>query len=668
MEGVMSLIRSLIGRRQFLAAAGITSASALTLGKLGGVVDPVFQESAAMAAGRSGTAGVKMGSGNYSHVLSPLKIRNKVVKNRMLVARGIPHYIQGPEAYPAEELRAYYSRLAQNGAIVNVNINGSGGRQSRIEASGDMAHGSSWDMEDPAVGNYISQMIEGIHIMGSLAAGVSPVGRTVEEIVASAKSLEDQGFDVVTMGERYTDMLDKKNMDMFLKQMQAVRKATDLLIIIWLDIKDPSTPPEAFDFNVKSHYTIEQAVDIAKAYDGTVDIMYFKTSGGAHNHASGFVMEKGDPRVIHASQVIKESGSKIITAPNGGFFEPELNEAFIARGKTDMVAMCRAFISNWEYTEMLSAGRGEDIVPCIKCNKCHGLSMDGPWYNTCSVNPRLGAEPFVRLIKAPAVLKKVAVIGGGPAGMKAAIMAAERGHKVTLYEKNDKLGGLMRQADFSPYSWPIKDFKDYLIRQTEKSGVEVLLRTEATPDMIRKKGYDTVLAAAGAEPVISKMPGADSANVWNFFDVFANEKTLGKDVVFIGGGEFGGVQTGMFLAKAGHNVTVLTSEKELYPNVRVHYPEGIIWAYDLLKNYDYFAEVMVKGISAGKVTYVDAKGKEKSIKADSVVIYAGLRPRNDEALKFYGTARQFITAGDCTERGGNIQKAIRSAYFAASQI
>ena len=128
------------------------------------------------------------------------------------------------------------------------------------------------------------------------------------------------------------------------------------------------------------------------------------------------------------------------------------------------------------------------------------------------------------------------------------------------------------------------------------------------------------------------------------------------------------MQTGIYLARAGHNVTVLTSEKELYRNERVHYPEGVMWAYDHLKNYDYLTEVMAKSISAGKVTYMDAKGNEKSIQADSVVIYAGLRPRTDEALKFSGTARQFMLAGDCTERGGNVQKAIRSAFFAASQI
>jgi hypothetical protein len=130
----MNLVKSLMGRRQFLAAAGITSASALALGKIGSAVDPVFQVSGAMASEKSGSAGVKPGSGRYSHILSPLKIRNKVLKNRMLVARGIPHFIQGPETWPVEELRAYYSRLAQNGTIVNVNINRGGGRQQRIAA------------------------------------------------------------------------------------------------------------------------------------------------------------------------------------------------------------------------------------------------------------------------------------------------------------------------------------------------------------------------------------------------------------------------------------------------------------------------------------------------------------------------------------------------------
>ncbi len=110
---------------------------------------------------------------------------------------------------------------------------------------------------------------------------------------------------------------------------------------------------------------------------------------------------------------------------------------------------------------------------------------------------------------------------------------------MTLYEKSGALGGLLRHSDYTPLKWAYKDFKDYLVRQTYKAGVEVLLNTEATPEMLRAKGYDTVLAALGAEPFVSSLPGADGKNVWNVVDAYSNEKAMGKNVAVIGGGDFG---------------------------------------------------------------------------------------------------------------------------------
>jgi 2,4-dienoyl-CoA reductase-like NADH-dependent reductase (Old Yellow Enzyme family)/thioredoxin reductase len=665
----MKMIRPFMGRRQFLIGAAATSALGMASRKISTAFGPSAPPGAATAEASEPSVG---GTGNaadrYPHLLSPLKIRNKVLKNRMLVARGIPHFMQGPENYPPDTVRAYYAKLAQNGAIVNVNFRRNRDRTSRMAGMGDMAHGAGWDTEDPAVDNYVDQMLEGVHCMGALVAGTGPTGDTVDEVVAHAKRLEISGVDVVTMGERYTDMLDKNNRRRFIDQMQAVRSATNLLIIMWLDVIDPEIGPETSDYNVKNHYTLDQAIEVAKAYEGSADIMYFKVSGGMHNHPIGWLMAKGDPPVVRIARAIKESGAGIITCPNGGFLDPDLNDTYIEQGMTDLVGMCRAFISDPEYTEKLEEGRRDDVVPCIKCNKCHGISMEGPWYDVCSVNPKIGTVPFTGLIKAPTAKKKVAVIGGGPAGMKAAVTAAERGHAVTLYEKNDELGGLLRHTDYSPESWPLKDFKDYLIRQVAKAGVKVLLNTDATPKTVRAGGYDTVLAAAGAEPVMPRIPGAEGKHVWNFFDVYKNEKALGKKIVFIGGGEFGGVMTGMFLAKAGHNVTVITSGKEIYRNVRVHYPEAIVYAYDHLTTYDYITGAMVTGISDGKVAYTDANDKKQSIKADDVVIYGGLKARQEEALAFYDTARQFFAIGDCTERGGNVQRSIRSAFFAAARV
>jgi NADPH-dependent 2,4-dienoyl-CoA reductase/sulfur reductase-like enzyme len=273
------------------------------------------------------------------------------------------------------------------------------------------------------------------------------------------------------------------------------------------------------------------------------------------------------------------------------------------------------------------------------------------------------------LVRAPSRSKKVAVIGGGPGGMKAALVAAERGHKVTLYEKSDSLGGLLRHTDYTQYKWAQKDFKDYLIRQVYKAGINVHLKTAAAAEMIKAKGYDTVLVAAGAEPALSRIPGADGGNVFNIIDVYSNLKSLGKNVVLIGAGVFG-TETGICLAKEGYKVTALTSEKYMIgPEwIGPHNKENQIDIYENHPNFSYFLEATVKGISGGKITFTDSKGIEKSVQADSVVIYAGLKPRMDEALKFSDSADQVLLIGDCTGKAGTIQKTIRSAYFMASQV
>jgi len=674
-----------MGRRQFLVTAGVGSTAALAYNKLGGVVEPVFQTGNAMAAEKSGTA-VQGSNNRYSHLLSPIQIRNVIVKNRMINRAGAPpHFLQGPETYPAEALRCYYSTMARGAAIISPRFGGGGGPGSGTTShkglTGDSAHMAIFDSSDPSVQNYIDQIIEGIHSMGSLVSGGGMGGgpgggaggsdqspkKMIEAAVTQAKMLEDQGYDVMgAMGAR--NIKDKSAVDQAIEQMLAIQRATNLIITMSVMVKHPDLRPETNDGSSKQLMSLEDAIATANAFDGAADILMVTIGSGMGSHPTNWNMEKGKPMTLSICRAIKDSGVKMLIAPNGGYHDPDLNEQYIAGGKCDMVVMARAWNADDEYGKKIYDGRGDDVAPCLMCNKCHGLSMNGPWATVCSVNPRLGLASTVKTISAPAFSKKVAVIGGGPAGMKAAITAAERGHKVTLYEKSDSLGGLLKHADYSPFKWTLKDYKDYLIRQVKKSGVDVQLNTAATPEMIKGKGYDAVIAALGAEPVTPKFQGSDAKNVWKAMDVYGKEKELGKDVVFIGGGEYG-VETAMYIAKAGHNVMVLTSGKELLRLDRVHYPEFIIDAYDQMTNFDYITEAIATRISDGKVFYKDASGNEKSVQADSVVIYGGLKSRTVEAVKFSSSAgKAFYAVGDCTTKGGNVQKTIRSAYFAAAQI
>jgi 2,4-dienoyl-CoA reductase-like NADH-dependent reductase (Old Yellow Enzyme family)/thioredoxin reductase len=726
----MNLNKSFMGRRKFLAAAGMGSVSAMTLGRLGSVVNPVFQTSTAMAANKTGTTGMA-GVNKYPHLLSPFKIGNVILKNRMVHTRSLPHFLQGPEIFPAESVIAHYAGAARNGAAI-VTVRGHEGMGDRKTYSGDHAHMVMWDVDDPSVQNYLAQLAEAIHFYDSKASigmnlampadyiistytgdmgrdydSISPGAGTsiegtggvegfandiakfvtvgllsgkeipvelmqqmIDDAAKQAKFYQNLGFDGINIYMSYrahmlahalSPVLNKrtdkyggslKNRARFpLELFQAIKKTCGQDFLIEAQI---SGEEEA------GGYTIEDVVQYAKEWEGSLDILQLRAKTQLLGHPMGWNSQKGSPVTLKYAEALKKSGTKIVTAPVGGFLDPALNEEFISSGKTDLVAMARPFICDPEYGKKAYEGRGEDVVPCIKCNKCHG---DTSWLSFCSVNPELGiAHRLNHMIAPPAKSKKVAVIGGGPAGMEAAIVAGERGHNVTLYEKNDFLGGLLRHADYASFQWPIKEYKDYQIRKLNKLGVQVLLKTEATPDIIKAERYDAILFAAGTELIIPKIPGADSSSVWNIVNIYGNEKNLGKNVVVIGGGR--GAETALHLSQCGHNVTVLASGDRLVEKGGPH--QGM--DYPVTDSFRFILQATTTDISNGKVTYRDAKGKEEFIQADSVVVFAGFKPRKDEAMKFSGMTDQFFVIGDCSGNGGDIRKCNRIAFAAASRI
>ena len=712
----MNLIQSLLGRRQFLIAAGVTSTAALVSKKLAGFVNPGLQTGDAIASEKAGVAGIKGDfSSRYSHLLSPINIGNVTLRNRMLYPNALPHHIQNQgssETFPNDAMISYYANVARNGAAVVT-----------LRGCGSLTHKRICDLNDRTVQLYLAQMADAVHFYGSkmnvaLTIDAEPEGvsiseilppdpetyrsekyrdwgakkeislemiqKTIEDWTNAAKLFQEVGFDMVSLYMSYRSSV------LACSLSPAVNKRTDkyggslekrarLTIDVCQSIKKACGQDFLIGANISGEergngYTVRDAAEYAKLWEGVLDILVVRGMDQNASHPNGYNLRKGDSIILRYSKAIKDGGTKIVVAPNGGFQDLDLNEEYIATGKADMIAMARAWIADPEYGKKAYEGRGEDVVPCILCGECHGPN-EGPWIQYCSVNPNFGiAHKVHRMIDAPEMSRKVAVIGGGPAGMKAAITAAERGHKVTLFEKNDFLGGQLKYTDYVSFKWPYRDFKDYLIRQLKKAGVEVLLSTKATPEMIRARGYDAVLAATGAEPIIPDIPGTNSGNVLAPTFVYGNEKALGKDIVVIGG-DLIGTETGMHLAEKGHNVTILTTEKSLATDASVYINWDLIRAYEALENLGYITEARATGISGGRVTYLNSKGDEKSIRADSVVIYAGRKPRQEEAMKFSGSAKRFFIIGDCSAHGNvrthfqaNVWTSVRSGFAAASEL
>ena len=303
----------------------------------------------------------------------------------------------------------------------------------------------------------------------------------------------------------------------------------------------------------------------------------------------------------------------------------------------------------------------------------------------CSVNPVHGLRHELPRMIPETVAKKVAVIGGGAAGLRAAVEAAKRGHSVTLYEKSERLGGQLLHADYFDFKWPIKNYKEWLIRELKRLDVKVVMGRKPAPEELEAEGYDAVLAATGARAVLPKsidglLDPEGKALYPTSWEIWGKEAELGKHVIIVGGSETG-IETAIYLLRAGHKVTVLTRQKEVAHDAsRLHYitmsfvkqddethaHEAAEW-----ERYEEFTAIVnakTTAVKGNTVTYLDAEGKEQSLSGDAVVICGGTERLTEDALVYQSCALQFYAIGDCLPGAGNIQRCTRQAFARASMI
>lgn len=652
-------------------------------------------------------------SRQFQYLLSPIQIGSHILKSRMIAPQALPHYLQGSEPYPSEAIIHHVSNIAKNGAAIVAF--GAWDDTDQRKAGGTASHFPMFDYSDPSNETYVCKLVDCIHFYDSLASiylmplempnfqpkpsmdkpfpmwfspveKVSEITQTmmqdmIDLAVKKALYFQQLGFDMISLQMSYrefmhiglskffspltNDRTDEYGGDavgrgkLALDMCRAIKAACgkDFLIDLWIAGEEEP-----------GGITAEDTVSFAKAAEGIVDILQIR--GGNINpvHPTGFNSCESEPVTLHVAKKVKESGAKLVVAAAGGYGNPRYSERFIAEGMLDMVAIGRQFICDSNYGKKIYEDRPEDIVPCQRCAKCHVPYEKGPWIFVCSGNPTMGIADRLDKMVSPAVCpKKVAVVGGGIAGMEATLEASRRGHRVTLYEKSAQLGGQLLHADYPEFKWPLRNFKDYMIRQVLKANITLKLGTEATPAVIAAEGYDAVIVAIGAEPKNLSIPGADSKKVIMPIAVYGHEEELGKNIVVVGGGEIG-AETGLYLAECGHHVTLLTRQDRVAPDATcTHYREMFEERWLREKNFHFLTNVQIESVTDTGVIYRDKAGALCELPADNVVISGGRAADTEFTLSFYGSANDFFLVGDC-KTPGNVQKCMRMAYAAATRL
>lgn len=661
----------------------------------------------------------------YQHTLSPIQVGGRLLKNRFLVTRCVSGAFQGDENYPGEGMISHMSQLARNGAAVVTCQGADWKKDPFFGQDDDFGPGGgpggpggpggkdTWGVGSfagPGMGNleietrgcklYYSHMTDEIHLYGSLAsasmmgieprnltlseppAGVRPMGPPVKTHIASTEELEhlvelmaqrayafyQLGFDMACFYMSYGNSLMAKSLSpIHNKRTDRFGEKTALTKAIFRRVKELCGENFVIEAQVSGEeiggYTLEDFVGYAKEWEGLVDVLQLRAPDMDLAHPTCFNSQEGEePLTLRYSRALKEAGVSIVTAPNGGFQDLDEIERYIRNGWMDMAAVARAFICDPDYVRKAQAGNGEDVVPCLRCNRCH--CRDNV---KCYVNPQMGLEHKIeRMFPMESAPKKVAVIGGGPAGMWAALECRKRGHSVTLYEKESYLGGQMHHADFADFKWPVKRYKNYLAMQLEKQGVTVHLGTATTAERIAQGEFDAVIAAVGAEPKRPSVPGAENPAIMPASEVFGNHDKLGHHVIVVGGSETG-TEAAIYLARQGHQVTILTRRERLATDAQNSHYYGSLEIAIREAGLQAICHAKTVAMDTGFVTYEDRNGLTHTVTGDSVVVCGGMQPLQTQAMAFAASAPQFFAIGDCNQVG-NIHTCTRSAFSAAMQI
>lgn len=660
---------------------------------------------------------------DYRHVFSPLNIKGVDFRNRIQCAPNVP-LLGTPDGYATRELVAYYGNFAKGGAAVvtagdscidpqesqnHLNqlflhhdsvITGLNSYREEVESHGAVAsieinHGGrfgSYEMTgNVPVGP--SPVISGLELMIARHEGRSPIGvrelshehiqLTVEKFAAAAERCQRAGFKMIMLHGAHSNLLGQfvspltnRRLDGYggslenrarfaLEVLDAVRKRCGEGMLIEYRISGSEL--------VEGGLNQEESIEFAKMIQDRIDILH--VSGGMYaepDTAYLMVQPTYIDRMynVHFAEAFKKE-LKVPIATVGSIMNLDNAEMILKNGWADFVAFVRPFLADPAFARKCATGRKAEVRPCIRCNSC-GARIHAGWALRCAVNPMAGRElEFPRGVveKAP-VKKKVAVVGGGPAGMQAARTLAERGHEVVLFEKNGHLGGLLKPGTALEFKRDMRDYYEWAVRETEKCGADIRLNCEVTAELLEEERPDAVVIAVGSSPIVPRVKGIDCPQVQWAGDVDEGGCPVGEKVVVIGGGLVG-FETAIGLGRQGKEVTIveMAGEDGLLKRGISPLDAGSVFRMAEKAGVKIVCNTRLEEVLENGIRCINRNLELVEYPCDTVVLAVGMRSRREkvEELRHVIAETEVYVVGDAA-RAESVGDAVQAAFAAANQI